>query len=290
MNIMNKVTWKAMWKNKTRTIVTIIGIILSAAMFMAVTTAVTSVWDYIVRGETYYTGNYFLQYEGATDEQVKAAKKDPGFVHVADMQLMGFYHMEEKPRPIASVVFAAVDDTFLDIMSIPLIEGRMPENSSEIVIPEIMTNTVGETLTLSISPAYTDMSIAFEKTYTVVGVAKTRFFNYLSGGALPHRTILTSADGNQGQCQSHRLFVKTRNPYTLSVYEQKDYGQAVFRNTEVLDMYAISDHYNRDKMILGLALILCGIIMTASVSLRRNCSIMLIPSIRRFHRVSVRRR
>lgn len=258
-----------MWKNKTRTIVTIIGIILSAAMFMAVTTAVTSVWDYIVRGETYYTGNYFLQYEGATDEQVKAAKKDPGFVHVADMQLMGFYHRKDKPDPMGSVVFAAVDDAFLDIMTVPLIEGRLPRNNSEIVIPDTMKNAVGEQLTLPISPEYADMSVSFEKTYTIVGVAQTRYYNS-DVNLIPHRTILTYADGNQGQCQSHRLFVKTRNPYTLSVYEQKDYGQAVFRNTEVLDMYAISDHYNRDKMILGLALILCGIIMTASVSLISN--------------------
>lgn len=38
MNILSKVTWQSMWKNKTRTIVTIVGIILSAAMFTAVTT------------------------------------------------------------------------------------------------------------------------------------------------------------------------------------------------------------------------------------------------------------
>ncbi len=38
MNIMNKVTLQAMKKNRVRTIVTIIGIILSAAMFTAVTT------------------------------------------------------------------------------------------------------------------------------------------------------------------------------------------------------------------------------------------------------------
>ena len=269
MNILSKVTWKGMRKNKTRTIVTIIGVVLSAALFMAVTTAVTSVWDYIVRGETYYTGNYFLQYEGATDDQVNAAKKDSGFVHVADMQLMGFYHRKDKPDPMGSVVFAAVDDTFLDIMTVPIIEGRLPENSSEIVIPDTMKNAVGEQLTIPISPEYADMSVSFEKTYTVVGIAQTRYYNS-DVNLIPHRTILTYADGNQGQCQYHRLFVKTRNPYTLFIYKQKNYGQAVFQNTEVLSMYAMSDNYNRDKMILGLALILCGIIMAVSISLISN--------------------
>ena len=51
MNILSKVTWKGMWKNRTRTIVTIIGIILSAAMFMAITTLGYSLWDYLLRTE-----------------------------------------------------------------------------------------------------------------------------------------------------------------------------------------------------------------------------------------------
>lgn len=38
MNVFNKVTLQSLKKNKTRTIVTIIGIILSAAMICAVTT------------------------------------------------------------------------------------------------------------------------------------------------------------------------------------------------------------------------------------------------------------
>ena len=47
MNIMNKVTLQAMKKNRVRTIVTIIGIILSAAMFTAVTTFCSSMYGYM---------------------------------------------------------------------------------------------------------------------------------------------------------------------------------------------------------------------------------------------------
>ena len=42
MNIVNKVTLKTLKKNRTRTIVTIIGVILSAAMITAVTTFISS--------------------------------------------------------------------------------------------------------------------------------------------------------------------------------------------------------------------------------------------------------
>ena len=46
MNVFNKVTLQSLKKNKTRTIVTIIGIILSAAMICAVTTFASSIYKY----------------------------------------------------------------------------------------------------------------------------------------------------------------------------------------------------------------------------------------------------
>ena len=46
MNIFNKVTLQSLKKNRTRTIVTIIGIILSAAMICAVTTFASSIYNY----------------------------------------------------------------------------------------------------------------------------------------------------------------------------------------------------------------------------------------------------
>lgn len=42
MNIFHKITLTNLKKNKTRTIVTIIGIILSTAMFTAVTSSISS--------------------------------------------------------------------------------------------------------------------------------------------------------------------------------------------------------------------------------------------------------
>lgn len=58
MNILNKVTLKTLRKNKVRTIVTVIGIILSAAMLTAVTTAVSSGLQYLTDVESYQSGSW----------------------------------------------------------------------------------------------------------------------------------------------------------------------------------------------------------------------------------------
>lgn len=48
MKILNKVTLSGLKKNKVRTAVTIIGIILSTAMFTAVTTSISSLKNYMI--------------------------------------------------------------------------------------------------------------------------------------------------------------------------------------------------------------------------------------------------
>ena len=50
MNIFNKVTLQSMKKSRTRTIVTVIGVALSAAMITAVSTFAVSLQNYMENG------------------------------------------------------------------------------------------------------------------------------------------------------------------------------------------------------------------------------------------------
>lgn len=58
MNIFRRYTIKSLKKNRTRTIVTIIGIILSVAMITAVTTTVSSMQDFMLRIVENNTGSW----------------------------------------------------------------------------------------------------------------------------------------------------------------------------------------------------------------------------------------
>ena len=60
MNIFRKVTLEILKKNKTRTIVTIIGIILSASMFTAVTSSVSTLQNYMVSNAIYNEGDWHI--------------------------------------------------------------------------------------------------------------------------------------------------------------------------------------------------------------------------------------
>ena len=58
MNVFTRVTWRTLMKNRVRTLVTIVGILLSTAMFTAVSTMVVSFQDYLYRSTMAVTGNW----------------------------------------------------------------------------------------------------------------------------------------------------------------------------------------------------------------------------------------
>ena len=62
MNIFNKVTLQSMKKSRTRTIVTIIGVVLSAAMITAVATFGTSLLNFLLNGSIAKYGAWHIEF------------------------------------------------------------------------------------------------------------------------------------------------------------------------------------------------------------------------------------
>ena len=58
MNIFHKVALQGLKKNRTRTFVTVIGVVLSAALFTAVATFGTSLLQYLINGSIAKCGSY----------------------------------------------------------------------------------------------------------------------------------------------------------------------------------------------------------------------------------------
>ena len=61
MNVLSKITRRQLAGNRTRTAVTVIGIILSVAMITAVTTLMASLYDYGVRAAKDIRGNWYAK-------------------------------------------------------------------------------------------------------------------------------------------------------------------------------------------------------------------------------------
>lgn len=289
MNILNKATLEALRKNRIRTTVTIIGVILSAAMFSAVTTAAFSVRDFLIRGYIYEEGDYFVNYDYATDQQAEALAQKDSVIHMADYKCLGFTGFEDNYSVLGAHLVAAVDETFLDTMPVLLTEGRLPETSSEILLPEHYVlraeatgypHAVGETITIpmcsKIEEPYDDIAFwdaveadTWEETYTVVGIYEDHWFR---ASEYNYSSLLTFDDGNQSETLWHRLYAKTSaaDAESLLQWGADEFGAMMYFNEDLMQMYGATRYTNYNDMIIYLAAILMVIIMATSVSLIYN--------------------
>ena len=76
MNIINKVTLRHLKENKRRTLVTIIGVIISVAMITAVATLSISFLDLMIRQDISKNGEWHVQYKDVNLEQIGVIEND----------------------------------------------------------------------------------------------------------------------------------------------------------------------------------------------------------------------
>lgn len=99
MNVFHRFTRQSLRKNRSRTWVTIVGIVLSVAMFTAVTEGAYSGVRYLVRTTEYTVGRFHGCYENVTEQQAtqlsRDEKGDRGDVRLADGGL-GQYRQPER--------------------------------------------------------------------------------------------------------------------------------------------------------------------------------------------------
>ena len=192
MNILNKLTIKNLKLNKKRTIVTIIGIILSVALICAVATMVSSFRESLIRFEINRDGNFHYTFSKLDSKRINEIKNNRNFekVYVSkDMGYLRLYDSKNSGKPYAHLI--GMDEVTFSNTSIELIEGRFPTNENEILVPRhLKTNGgveyhIGDTLKLDSGYRISDGYILNQsnpyngeeefiktgtKTYKVVGI------------------------------------------------------------------------------------------------------------------------
>ncbi len=144
MNIFQKVTLRYLKENRTRTLVTIVGIVLSAAMFTAVTTSISSLRNYLINSTIYNEGNWYGAAYGLSAAQKEKLSSDSRTKKAVSMELLGFADLKgslNDYKPYLCVF--GVQEDFTDMMPVHLLEGRLPENNSEILLPEHLSSNGG---------------------------------------------------------------------------------------------------------------------------------------------------
>ena len=277
MSIMSKITWKTMWRNKNRTLVTLIAVILATAVFTGVLTVAASALDFLIRSETESAGGYYASFSYLDEEKAMEIAKDDTVRDVSSFNVLGFVRIEEEESNWSTFMLSGIDETFPAMMPLTLVEGRMPESSSELILPEQavdvftyfgLPHTVGERVDLAVVTDYGALAsvlqggepTAFSACYTIVGIYEDRAFDE----SLALQSLLTGAD-ETSDVLYRNLFVTTERPSDAYPLAAK-YSATARVHTRLLSYYGATEYSNYNVIIWLVAAAIILVAMIASVS------------------------
>lgn len=161
MNLLNKLTIKNLKLNKKRTIVTIIGIMLSVALITAVSTMYSSALKSLLKYERDEQGDFHVVIKDVSAKDKTKILADAAVKSIVETKGLGYARLEESKndyKPYAYVM--SFDKEALSTLKVKLVKGRMPENDSEILIPTHLKSNgrvelqVGDEITLNVGHRY----------------------------------------------------------------------------------------------------------------------------------------
>lgn len=140
MKIINKLTLRHLQENKKRTVITIIGIIISVAMITATCVSVTSLIHVFAQSEAYTGGNWHIEVENADAGQIEKLEQNE------DLQYVGICKTLElgdkaavrvdsgKKASVSVGDMLAGNRDYFSAMFTANYTGNLPSNENEIVI------------------------------------------------------------------------------------------------------------------------------------------------------------
>lgn len=223
MSLLNKLTIKNLKLNKKRTVVTIIGIMLSVALITAVASIYSSGIKSLIKYETYEKGNYHTAFYNVPVSDMDIFENNRNIETINITKNVGYAKIDSKNEYKPYAFIKAFTKDSLKNLSVKLVDGRLPENENEIVIPtHLKTNgrvflNIGDSITLDIGKRIDNSNYELNqnnpyqknddeigesivettsKTYKIVGIIGRPATNIESYSA-PGYTFITYIDENK---------------------------------------------------------------------------------------------
>ncbi|MBO4418579.1 MAG: FtsX-like permease family protein [Oscillospiraceae bacterium] len=289
MSILTSFTIRCLKKNRVRTLVTLIGIILSVSLFTAVAEGAWSGRQYLANVAIADVGAYHGMYDEISDAELAELRTQDEVENTATLDGVGWALVGKTDQFYPYLRISSMSENFTDLVSVRLLEGRMPQNSRELLISNraaACTRTdlaVGQTLKLSAGQRETldgshlgeHNSYLFEEehlvgttedVWTIVGVYD-RFPYDIEGSELPGSLALTVGELST----DHKaFFTLDQINDTLDFLAAHNYGSVSSENKDLLLYSGVSGNGRLEQVISGLVTILFGLIFLGSVALIYN--------------------
>ena len=277
MSILNRLTIKNLRLNKKRTIVTIIGIILSTALMVGIGLLFSSFQDLMIRDTIGYSGKYEAKYN------------DVDLIKLNDIKNKNFTYFYEKPIGFSKIESSNEYKPYMYITSVnkeyfdelKLIEGSFPKNENEVVISNhVITNgglnyKVGDIVTFTYGSRNIDGNITLANselvdsefltnegthTYKIVGIVeRSNFENYSACG---YTAFTLDVNNDKGSVNLYVMFNKNKKIIKQSEKLAKElgYNNYINYNSTLLALYGESTYGNVMTTMVSMMMIMLALV------------------------------
>lgn len=149
MDLLKRFTIKNLKLNKKRTIVTIIGIILSVALITAVGTMFMSARASLIEYEVQTKGNFHAVFRDVDAKEINDFTLNRKVSEVFLSQNLGYSKLDGIKNEYKPYIYVrAYSKASMENLGVNITQGRLPENENEIVIPNHLDTNGGLELEL----------------------------------------------------------------------------------------------------------------------------------------------
>lgn len=277
MSILNRLTIKNLRLNKKRTIVTIIGIILSTALMVGIGLLFSSFQDLMIRDTIGYSGKYEANYS------------DVDLIKLNDIKNKNFTYFYEKPIGFSKIESSNEYKPYMYITSVnkeyfdelKLVDGSFPKNENEVVISnhvitngglnykvgDIVTFTYGKRNikgndTLANSELVDGEFLTNEGTHTykIVGIVdRSNFESYSASG---YTAFTVDVNSDKGNVNLYVMFNKNKNIIKQSeeLAKELNYNGDINYNSTLLALYGESTYGNVMTTMVSMMMIMLALV------------------------------
>lgn len=282
MNILNKLTIKHLKMNKKRTIVSIVGIILSAALMVGIGLLMSTMRENMIDMVISENGSQHVSIYNLTEEDYNYIKDSDKIKEILTSEKVGYAKNNLENLDYISYLKVLKADSKL-FQRMHLQEGRLPENSKEIIIPKYIKASIGDEITLEVGDRSLDGELLEDTTwqedesevslintkkitYKVVGILENDIYRSNYDVGIP---IYTYQDNQKTGTMNSFIYFKnmkdTRNFSNLWKEELELSNEQVKINESLLDLYGQSRYDNFMGAIISSLTIILVILSIACI-------------------------
>ena len=277
MSILNRLTIKNLRLNKKRTIVTIIGIILSTALMVGIGLLFSSFQDLMIRDTIGYSGKYEANYSDVDLDKLNNIK-DKGFTYFYEKPI-GFSKIESTNEYKPYMYITSVNKEYFN--ELKLVDGSFPKNENEVVISNhVITNgglnyKVGDIVTFTYGSRNIDGDITLANselvdgefltnegthTYKIIGIVERSNFESYSASGYTAFTVDVNSD--KGNVNLYVMFNKNKKIIKQSeeLAKELNYNGDINYNSTLLALYGESTYGNVMSSMGGMMIIMLSLV------------------------------